>query len=984
MKKLINDLRFFFARFRRGRKNTSVTVGHRNIQPLLIFRILFTLVFAVCSYTSLSAANKTFTGPGNFSDSSKWGGTRPVAGDNLRINGVCTIDNRTVTNNVQYGTIQIGRTSAGTIQWVSGGTNILNVTNVSSGFAGSSLNMTNGGTLVIRGTITTTNLAFTPGAGTIEIQSSLTLPTVYATYNNLVINKAGITVTTGVATTINSNLNVALGTFTAAAFALTVGDSAMVSGTFSISSATGAKTFGHLIINGTFNNSANVAITIDGSFANNGTYTGGTGRVTFTGATSNTISGSAATTAFNGGITVNKGSSNTNVLDVQSVITLSSGGLILTNGTFKLSSASTITPFTANIAASPYLIPATAGLWNNGGTVSASAIPWTIAGLLKVTGGTTFIGNALNHYLQPIAGANVTIGGGTLKVADRISNTGAAWTLAMTSGTLVVPYINNTTASRPPFNMDVAGCSFSVSGGVILIPLAGGSAGQNLGYYNMATSGSGFTGGTLQIGDATTTSGEIIGITSTNPVYNLSISSSNVTAIFQTSGLTVSNNVSITNGTLNLASLPLTVGGLISKGAGGTFAPGTAVVTLSGAEALNLGANGVTSFHSLSINTSGATLGANIAVTGTLNLTGGSLSLSTFNLTLGASATITGVGSNRYIKTNNSPTSGGYLIQPVSGTKVFPVGTSTYTPATVTNTGTADNFLVRVFDGMLTNGTSGGAHVYSNHAVNRTWLVEENTAGGSIVNLTLQWNAADENITFAHSACGVFHYTSNAWDEPVLFPPATVVSPGVYSMSRSGITSFSPFGIGDDVQPLPVEFLDFNASRKSNEVQLIWSTATEINNSYFAVERSADGNNFETIDSVAGAGNSNSIIAYEFTDKNPLKEKVSYYRLRQMDYDGATSYSIVKAVKPVQAAINIGSVYPVPATETVNINLDNLQNGSCKVEIYELTGRLLHSGMYKLSAGLQTLNLPTAELPQGTYLLSIRTEFESHSLKLVK
>ena len=278
--------------------------------------------------------------------------------------------------------------AARTLNWIASGTNRLNVTNVSSGFAASALSMTNGGTLIISGTWTSTNLTFTPGAGTIDIRSTMTLPAAYATYYNLIINGSSTTVTVGVNTTVSNNLTVTSGTFTIGAFSLAVTGLTTVTSTLTITSTTGTKTFGGLTINGTFNNSAvSEPITINGDFQNNGTYNGGTARVTFTGATSNTVTGTS-TTAFSGGITVDKGTANTNVLDVQSLITMSSGGLTLTNGTFKLSSASTISPFTADITGAPYLVPSTAGLWCNGGTMSATAMTWTVNGLVRVSAGT--------------------------------------------------------------------------------------------------------------------------------------------------------------------------------------------------------------------------------------------------------------------------------------------------------------------------------------------------------------------------------------------------------------------------------------------------------------------------------------------------------------------------------------------------------------------------------------------------------------------
>ncbi len=177
-----------------------------------------------------------------------------------------------------------------------------------------------------------------------------------------------------------------------------------VAGTFSIASAatvnltTGitSKTFGHFINNGTWDNTLfDVTITINGNFENNGTFNNGTGRVTFKGATSNTVTGSAAVTTFNA-IEVNKGLSTPTstlanqladqnyILDVQSKIALGSGNLFLTRGTFKLSSASSIVPFSS----ANFSIPTATRLWNNGGDMNStkSFNDWEIDGTLQNSG----------------------------------------------------------------------------------------------------------------------------------------------------------------------------------------------------------------------------------------------------------------------------------------------------------------------------------------------------------------------------------------------------------------------------------------------------------------------------------------------------------------------------------------------------------------------------------------------------------------------
>ncbi len=180
--------------------------------------------------TTLSAiVTKTFTGTGNFSTAARWtGGTLPLASDNIIIDGACTVDNNAGTDNLAYGTMKIGTATGRTLNWIVGGTNRLNVSDVSAGAGSSALNMTNGGTLIIRSTWTSTNLAFTPGSGTIEIQSTITLPSAYSTFNNLILNGSDITVSLAAATTVNGTLTLSNGILVNAAY-LTMANGATIS-----------------------------------------------------------------------------------------------------------------------------------------------------------------------------------------------------------------------------------------------------------------------------------------------------------------------------------------------------------------------------------------------------------------------------------------------------------------------------------------------------------------------------------------------------------------------------------------------------------------------------------------------------------------------------------------------------------------------------------------------------------------------------------
>jgi hypothetical protein len=227
-----------------------------------------------CSFMDASGATKTFSGGAGFTfgDATKWtGGTLPMAGDDLIINGICIIDNSGLTDNIPYATLVIGGSSSGNLSWATSGTNRLNVTNVSSTFAGSSFDMSNGGTFIICGILSSTNLSFTPGAGTIDIRSTMTLPAAYPTYNNVTINASLGTVTAGVGTMV-TNFCINSGTLNLNGVTLTVnGTGTYNAGTINngtVSSVGATTTFAGTSFGAVVNATSN-ALYLNGSVFNN-------------------------------------------------------------------------------------------------------------------------------------------------------------------------------------------------------------------------------------------------------------------------------------------------------------------------------------------------------------------------------------------------------------------------------------------------------------------------------------------------------------------------------------------------------------------------------------------------------------------------------------------------------------------------------------------------------------------------------------------
>lgn len=197
-----------------------------------------------------------------------------------------------------------------------------------------------------------------------------------------------------------------------------------------------------------------------------------------------------------------------------------------------------------------------------------------------------------------------------------------------------------------------------------------------------------------------------------------------------------------------------------------------------------------------------------------------------------------------------------------------------------------------------------------------------------------------------------------------LIPDSTGVENGISFVEFRNITSFSTFGYvaKTNLAPLPVELSEFKVSKVNKVHTLIsWKTLTEKDNAFFEVERSADASNFNTIVSVPGKGTTNSENSYAVTDIQPLKG-INFYRLKQVDLDGTTSYSKILSLEFDD--VPVANFYPNPAQEFVNVSVNNTQVLN-KVYFYDGLGRLVLE---------QTLNsnatkVDISRLPDGVYTI---------------
>ncbi len=187
----------------------------------------------------------------------------------------------------------------------------------------------------------------------------------------------------------------------------------------------------------------------------------------------------------------------------------------------------------------------------------------------------------------------------------------------------------------------------------------------------------------------------------------------------------------------------------------------------------------------------------------------------------------------------------------------------------------------------------------------------------------------------------------------------------------------NPKVVGLTSVPLPVTWLSFTADKTGDKAMLNWATATERGNTGFDVERSADGKNFSKIGFVstqANEGNSNEKLAYSFIDSKPLNG-VNHYRLKQVNIDGQSSLSEVKAVAFTKATAV--EIYPNPVSgATVRVKGNNIKN----ISVFNISGQQVQ---VPVTYGALENELLLSGLASGNYVLRVATESDVQNLKLV-
>jgi hypothetical protein len=199
-----------------------------------------------------------------------------------------------------------------------------------------------------------------------------------------------------------------------------------------------------------------------------------------------------------------------------------------------------------------------------------------------------------------------------------------------------------------------------------------------------------------------------------------------------------------------------------------------------------------------------------------------------------------------------------------------------------------------------------------------------------------------------------------------------------------GFDNVAPIVIIDHTGMLPVELKSFSASVNDNSVNLNWTTATEINNRGFEVERSANDGRFITVGFVNGKGTTNDPQKYSFSDNNLTVGKYSY-RLKQVDFNGTFSYSdVVEVDMNVPVEFSLNQNYPNPFNPSTTIQFGLTEDADVKLAVYNMIGEEVALLVNEFrTAGTHQVTFNASGLPSGTYVYRLEANGEYLINKMV-
>ena len=377
-------------------------------------------------------------------------------------------------------------------------------------------------------------------------------------------------------------------------------------------------------------------------------------------------------------------------------------------------------------------------------------------------------------------------------------------------------------------------------------------------------------------------------------------------------------------------------------------------------------------------NNNGLLMGSNITAYLTLDLQSGPVYTNNYFF---KTASISGYNSTRYVingdNLGNPAIDGGLsLTVPAGGNTIFPIGPipGSYNPVTLTNSiGPTETFTAYV--------TPSGP---SQDAVQRTWIVTEETAGGNTVDLVLQWDQTHEGTAFNRAMSSVYRSDNgtilnfNGYMPQVGNPNNPGVS--IWSKTLAGITFESAYWvINNETSVLPITLIAFKVIPINEKARITWLIDLYSNPDYFEVEKSRDALTFQTLQKIPAQD------ATLYQLETVLDPGLRYYRLKMVDLEGVVSYSSVLALEGKGMAMGSYRVYPNPLRSIAHLEIEDTRAGSAQLKLYSQNGQQVMAKQLVWEKGQLTQQFDLTASPPGVYFLNVKnSDGTEKTLRVIK
>lgn len=269
--------------------------------------------------------------------------------------------------------------------------------------------------------------------------------------------------------------------------------------------------------------------------------------------------------------------------------------------------------------------------------------------------------------------------------------------------------------------------------------------------------------------------------------------------------------------------------------------------------------------------------------------------------------------------------------------------------------------------------------------LNRVWKVDETLNSSTIGQITFEIDLSGSDINAGTNSSDVIIIIdrnndgdfTDAGDETINLSSWNGTSRiGQFSADFDDCETFS---MAVRSTALPVTWSKFNLEAGDDRVNVVWGTSTEINNSHFEVQRSTDGNTWNTLATRSGQGTTHDNTEYSFVDYTP-EVGVNYYRIKQVDFSGVESYTVVESVNFMgYFSLEKTSIFPNPSNgNTVSVELP-YNKGRVAVSIVDITGNELSTDIIDGASG----QLNTENLSEGLYFVKMQKGNASKVVRMI-